>query len=118
MEKQRFYEIDDFVLCRHFGVPFGPHGGLTVPSFGHVGALWGHLGTILGPWSHLGASWGRLGASWSLLVAILEPVVAIMRPLGALGHLVPTGSPYGYHFASWVDFGPMLRQFGNGGTTL
>jgi hypothetical protein len=39
MEKQRFFEIHDFPLGRHFGTPFGPHGALLVTSLEPYGAL-------------------------------------------------------------------------------
>ena len=104
------FEINDFPLWRHFGTPFGPHGDLLAPSLEPYGALWGHLGTVLGsPGAILeppGAIFGRFGVSlwpsWSLLLPSWD----------LLGHLEPTGSPYGCHFASfWVDFGSILGPF-------
>ena len=109
-EKQRFFEIHDFSLGRHFGTPFGPHGFLLMPSLELSGALWGHLGTVLGSLGTIlqppGAILGRLGASlwpsWSPLLPSWD----------LLGHLESTRSPYGCHFASfWVDFGSILGPF-------
>ena len=84
-----------------------------VPLDAIFGALWrlmDHLGTVLDSLGAIleppGAILGRLGASlwpsWSLLLPSWD----------LLGHLEPTGSPYGHHFVSiWVDFGSILGPF-------
>jgi hypothetical protein len=38
-EKRSFFEIEDFVICAHFGTPFGPFGAV-------LGLFWRHVGHL------------------------------------------------------------------------